>query len=625
MIGGSPSPFEPRFVRCVSGLSTNSHTISGTSAIVGIRYASSVDVSTRPVSGSSSRSSENVWPIPWMIPPSTWLEAPSGLTIRPTSWIAATRSTTTSPVSTSTATSTTWTPNVRTLIPVGFGPRAPLPRIWRVLEQSTTSCTGASRGRPRCSAMSSICSRASAAAARTAGPIDGSVDEPAEMDAYGPRAESPRTTSTRSSGSRSSSAAICAIAVLRARADVLHRRDHGGAAVGADPHPGVRGRPAAAVPDLRRHPDAALPHGVRPRTHLVAPLPVRLGALVALLELLRRDRRPLVRHRVVAAAQLERIHVELCGELVDDALEPERPLDEARRTERLHRRRVDLRAVRLRADVLAVVEHLHRALGGGVPARPADGVRELAVERDDRPVAARAGAEPLDRRVAVARGGVLVAARERAAHGPPRPLSKLGGDERVLVRPVLRAEAAAHELAHDAHLVRRHLERLGDGVAHAPDELRRDVDVEDVARPLADRLVRLHRVVEDGLRAVRRLDDDVGLRERLLDVAALVVARVGRELARGGRLRRGRGRSRAPPTRSRSRRARPAPGGTCPRRRRRPQRRSSRPPPQPVRLARPERGAHARQRERRREVDALHARVRDTASGGSPPAASPAA
>ena len=61
--------------------------------------------------------------------------------------------------------------------------------------------------------MSSICSRASAAAARTAGPIDGSVDEPAEMDAYGPRAESPSTTSTESSGNRSSSAAICAIAV----------------------------------------------------------------------------------------------------------------------------------------------------------------------------------------------------------------------------------------------------------------------------------------------------------------------------------------------------------------------------------------------------------------------------
>src|SRR6266700_7363064 len=59
-----------------------------------------------------------------------------------------------------------------------------------------------------------ICLPASAAAARTAGPIDGVVDEPAEIDANGPRAESPSETSTRSRGRPSSSAAICAIAPL---------------------------------------------------------------------------------------------------------------------------------------------------------------------------------------------------------------------------------------------------------------------------------------------------------------------------------------------------------------------------------------------------------------------------
>ena len=48
--------------------------------------------------GSCSRSSESVWPMPWMIPPSTWLDAPSGLITRPTSWTAAIRSTHTSPV-----------------------------------------------------------------------------------------------------------------------------------------------------------------------------------------------------------------------------------------------------------------------------------------------------------------------------------------------------------------------------------------------------------------------------------------------------------------------------------------------------------------------------------------------
>ena len=128
-IGGSPSPFEPRFVRCSSGMSSSSVTISGTSAIVGDLYASSVWLSVIPVAGSSSRSSESVCPMPWMIPPSTWLDAPSGFTTRPTSWNAATRSTRISPVSMSTATSATWTPNVSTCIPVGLGPRAPLPRI----------------------------------------------------------------------------------------------------------------------------------------------------------------------------------------------------------------------------------------------------------------------------------------------------------------------------------------------------------------------------------------------------------------------------------------------------------------------------------------------------------------
>ena len=97
-------------------------------------------------------------------------------------------------------------------MPVGFGPRAPLPRICAFSSRPTISSSGAS-GVPRCAAISSICRRASAAAARTAGPIDGVVDEPAEIDANGPRAESPSETVTWSSGMPSSSAAICAIAV----------------------------------------------------------------------------------------------------------------------------------------------------------------------------------------------------------------------------------------------------------------------------------------------------------------------------------------------------------------------------------------------------------------------------
>ena len=49
---------------------------------------------------------------------------------------------------------------------------------------------------------------------------------------------------------------------LRAGADVLHRRHDLRAPVGAEPDPRVRGRAAAAVPDLRREADAALPRRV---------------------------------------------------------------------------------------------------------------------------------------------------------------------------------------------------------------------------------------------------------------------------------------------------------------------------------------------------------------------------
>ena len=86
--------------------------------------------------GSSSRCSESVCPRPWMIPPSTWLDAPSGLMTRPTSWIAAIRSTRTSPVSTSTATSATWTPKVRIAHPGRVRAAGALAEDLTVLEQA---------------------------------------------------------------------------------------------------------------------------------------------------------------------------------------------------------------------------------------------------------------------------------------------------------------------------------------------------------------------------------------------------------------------------------------------------------------------------------------------------------
>ena len=134
--------------------------------------------------------------------------------------------------------------------------------------------------------------------------------------------------------------------------------------------------------------------------------------------------------------------------------------------------------------------------------------------------------------------------------------------------------------------------------------------MERVAQPFADGLVRLERVVEDGLRPVRRLDDDVRLRERPLHVAALRAARLVREEpALDGRVRIEHDLELLPVDLDRlDRRARlgEAVGGDSGDGRAR----EARFLLKPVRLAGADRSPHARERERRREVDPPHLRVR---------------
>jgi hypothetical protein len=240
--------------------------------------------------------------------------------------------------------------------------------------------------------------------------------------------------------------------------------------------------------------------------------------------------------RVVAPSQLERIDLQLRGELVEQAFEAEGALDEARRANAFIGGVFSFGSVLDRVDVVALVQHLHRPRGRREPAVPAERGDELALERGQRPVGARTRAQALDRRVAVARVEILLASRQRALDWPAGALRELGGDERVVPGAVLRPEAAAHVLADHAHLVGGQTESPRDLVADPPHVLGRDVDDELVAFPVADRLVRLERVVEDGLGAVGRLDDGVGLGEAALDVAAGVRARVAVELLRPDRL-----------------------------------------------------------------------------------------
>jgi hypothetical protein len=133
--------------------------------------------------------------------------------------------------------------------------------------------------------------------------------------------------------------------------------------------------------------------------------------------------------------------------------------------------------------------------------------------------------------------------------------------------------------------------------------------VEGVPEPLADRLMGLERVVEDGLRAVRRLDDDIRLGECALDVAALLTPRLAGDQSAPYcfvgvehdlellplHLDRRQGGPRLPERVGRNR------GDRRPR--------EPRLLDEPVRLARAEHRANAGEGERRREVDPPHARV----------------
>ena len=373
-----------------------------------------------------------------MIPPSIWLRAPSGLITRPTSWIAITFSTRTSPVPTSTATSASWIPKVRTRIPVGLGPRAPLPRIWLSASRPVISVE-------RPAAAVGADDVAIAERERRLGavePLRGQLDHLAcgirgrRADGRAHRRERRRAARDRRERAASRVADLYVDVVerepqllrrdhrhrrARARADVLHRRDNVGAAVGAEPDPGVAGRTAAAVPDLARHPHPALPDLVRAGADLGPAGPVRLRAPVALHQALRGERAAVhgVRVRVVELAQLERVDAELRRELVEDALERPRPLDEAGRAERGHRREVQLRAVLDRADVLAGVEQLRRPCCRRQPARPAERAGVLAAEGGQRPVGPSRRGHALARGVAIAGDDVLLAPGEPQRTGRP--------------------------------------------------------------------------------------------------------------------------------------------------------------------------------------------------------------
>ena len=167
--------------------------------------------------GSCRRSSESVWPMPWMIPPSIWLDAPSGLITRPTSWIAAMRSTQHLAGLDVDRDLGDLHAEREHLHPGRVRAARALAEDLRVLEQ---------RRRPRrrgivrsiaalLGDVAAICALVRRPPPRAPpAPSTASSTSPPRASRTGPRAESPIETVTCSSGMPSSSAAICAIAVF---------------------------------------------------------------------------------------------------------------------------------------------------------------------------------------------------------------------------------------------------------------------------------------------------------------------------------------------------------------------------------------------------------------------------
>ncbi len=106
-----------------------------------------------------------------------------------------------------------------------------------------------------------------------------------------------------------------------------------------------------------------------------------------------------------------------------------------------------------------------------------------------------------------------------------------------VVGALLRAEAAAHELARHVHAVGIELEGPRELLPRVPDALCRDEGVQLVAEPLRDGAVRLERVMHlrRGART-RPRSIDVGLDHAGLDVAALVLDRILLQALVGERL-----------------------------------------------------------------------------------------
>jgi hypothetical protein len=120
----------------------------------------------------------------------------------------------------------------------------------------------------------------------------------------------------------------------------------------------------------------------------------------------------------------------------------------------------------------------------------------------------------------IADRNVLFAAIEHQADGRTGFAREVDGEHTEVANAVLGAESAAGEIADHPDFAPGQIEDVGGLVADAGSELGRGVDGQAVLAPVGDNAVRLHRDMGLDLGAVLAVDNNVGLSQSLLNVAA---------------------------------------------------------------------------------------------------------
>ncbi len=236
-----------------------------------------------------------------------------------------------------------------------------------------------------------------------------------------------------------------------------------------------------------------------------------------------------VRALVVLAADLDGIHAELLGDLVELDLEGEArlyrsvtALRPARRLVREDPRRVEAvgRKVVGSREQLAGVVGRHQAVGA-VRAAVDDDAR---VHARQPPVPGRAALVAHLHRVPAAVRVEDLLARPQHLHRAPRQHRELRDAELERERIGFSAERAAERGLDHAHARLRQLQHAGERAVHVVRDLRRGPHREHAVRAvLRDGAVRLHRRVGRAVERVLALHHDVGAVDRGVDLAELQV------------------------------------------------------------------------------------------------------